>query len=62
MPRVVSEDYVCKVEKPGDFDEFWDDVLIRATQELAVKERMYGPQPKARIERARQIGVRILRI
>ena len=30
MPRVVSEDYVCKVEKPGDFDEFWDDVLAQA--------------------------------
>jgi len=42
--------------------DFWDDLLIRAATELAVKERMYGPRPKARIERARVVSVRQLRI
>ena len=59
MVSLVAGQY--RIKQPWA-QEFWDDVLIRATQELAVKERMYGPQPKARIERARQIGVRILRI
>ena len=32
MPKVVSEDYVCKVKKPGDFDDFWDDVLAQGAR------------------------------
>ena len=32
MPRPVPEDYVCRVKKPADFHEFWDEVLAQATQ------------------------------
>ncbi len=32
MPKAVSEDYVCKVKKPGDFDDFWNDVLAQAAR------------------------------
>lgn len=32
MPRPVLEDYVCRVKKPTDFHEFWDEVLAQAAQ------------------------------
>ncbi|MDA0769884.1 MAG: acetylxylan esterase [Chloroflexi bacterium] len=30
MTQIIPEDYVCKVQKPADFDQFWDDVLGQA--------------------------------
>jgi hypothetical protein len=41
---------------------FWDDLLAQASIELAAKERLYGPKPKARLERARLIRVPQLRV
>ncbi len=32
MPRPVPADYVCKVKKPSDFDEFWGDALKQASR------------------------------
>lgn len=32
MPRPVPEDYVCRVKKPADFHEFWDEVLAQVAQ------------------------------
>ena len=32
MPRPVPEDYVCRVKKPADFHEFWDEVLAQAAR------------------------------
>ncbi|MCI0437697.1 MAG: acetylxylan esterase [Chloroflexi bacterium] len=31
MPRPVPADYICKVKKPADFDDFWGDVLKQAS-------------------------------
>ena len=32
MPKVVDENYVCKVRKPDDFDQFWDEVLSQVAE------------------------------
>jgi hypothetical protein len=43
-------------------EDFWNGVLAQASLELAAKERLYGPKPKARLERARLIRVPQLRV
>jgi len=32
MTKSIPEDYRCKVKKPGDFDQYWNDVLSQAAQ------------------------------
>ena len=32
MPKAVDENYVCKVRKPDDFDQFWDEVLSQVAE------------------------------
>ena len=32
MPRTIPSDYRCSVQKPADFDDFWDAVLADAAQ------------------------------
>lgn len=45
-----------RIKQPWAKD-FWNGVLVQASLELAVKERLYGPKPKARLERARLVRV-----
>jgi len=59
MTKLLAEQY--RIKHSWD-SEFWDGVLQQATRELAIKEKLYGPKTKARIERARGISIPNLRI
>jgi hypothetical protein len=59
MVHLLASQYL--IRNPEEVD-FWSSVMARANHMLRVRERQYGPTPRPRIERAREIRIPQLRV